>query len=115
MNIKEKFNNLNKSISYNLYAFNGYFIFYVHFYKYFILPQNQISWFISSITDVSFYTIFFIPSMLLVYTIEKITGYKLSFSFLQNKTSSRILLFGAILSTIYFIYSSIVFLTRIFL
>ena len=115
MNIKEKFNSLNQSISYNLYALNGYFIFFVYFYKYFILPENQINWFISSITDILFYTIYFIPSMLLIYTFEKITRYKLSFSFLQNKTISKILLFGAILSTIYFVYASFIFLIRIFL
>ena len=97
----DKLTKLNQHISYNLFAFNGYFIIFSYFFLYKILPPQNLNIIAFYAFNLMITIIFF--AILFTYTIEQITGYKLPFAYLKHKISSIILLFGAIISAIYLI------------
>ena len=97
----DKLTKLNQSISYNLFAFNGYFIIFAYIFSFHIIPQDETSWITVLLFNLAITVLY--CSILITYTIEQITGYKLPFAYLKHKTSSIILLFGTIISAIYLI------------
>ena len=109
----DKLNKFNQNISYNLFALNGYFALISHIYVCFIMEHDYVSWIAVFLFNATLMAIYCLIGI--IWCIEQITEYKLPFAFLKHIVCTIVLLFGAIISTIYlflltmfFIYGFIV-------
>ena len=107
MKFIDKFNKYSQRISFNIFAFNGYFTLLM-----LLKPSSMhgITWLWLNAIVVSIYLITFI-----VYCVEVVTQCKLPFGFLKNKRYLFILLFGALVSIIYLLLLILFFALPLFM
>ena len=99
MNLLDKLSRYNQRISFNIFALNGYLALFAFINLSFFLKPNSanwILWFCIYAIITAIYIVAFI-----VYCVEVVTQYKLSFTFLKNKQCTLILLLGALISMIH--------------
>ena len=99
MNFLDKLSKYNQSISFNIFAFNGYITLLVYIYFSFFLEPKSTDWILwfcicAILTVILLFAFIF-------YCVEITTKYKLPFKFLKSKQYTFILLFGALISIIY--------------
>lgn len=113
MKFLDKLYKYSQRISFNIFAFNGYIIFFIFVYWNFLVEPDY------SYVSLLFIINAFIISIFLIafiaYSIEVVTQYKIPFAFLKNRRYSFISLFGAIISTIYLLLLIMFFVLPLFM
>ena len=99
MKFLDKLNKHNQRISFNIFALNGYVALLIYIYWTFFVKSSYVVLPFLIIFNALIISIFLIA--FIVYCVEVVTQYKLSFGFLKNKRYSFILLFGTLVSMIY--------------
>ena len=113
MNLLDRLNRYNQKISFNIFALNGYLTLFAFIYFSFFLKPNSADWILWFCIYAIITAIYLIASI--VYCIEVVTQYKIPFAFLKNRRYSFILLFGAIVSTIYLLLLIMFFALPLFM
>ena len=102
----DKLTKLNQSISYNLFAFNGYFIICLFAYIFLISPLYIGKDFEIIYSNIAIITVYVIVGIILY--MEHLTKYKLKFAFLKSYVFLIIQFIGATISLFYLFFMIII-------